>query len=1638
MKKRILIVAIALLLVAAVVVVALINNNNDSNVKAYDYREGFLITPDSDFDYGMSVNTSFTVKTKDDFTLTMMQEMFFIQDVTSFTVEEVNKNQFKVTLTEDLKYDSVYVLGIKQSDMIMATFVYQTASKFAIAGYLPNTQSTNVPVNTGIEVYFPNADVKNFEQAFSISPDVRGNFEVHDNAYVFVPSDNLEYKTVYTVTLAGGIIENSDGQLISDQTVFSFETMAKEEEVSAYKYRGYVNFNKLMYEYPGNGMVSIPYYMNMPEESQTVSMMTDVYKFDSGNQMVSYIKEVLAKPYWSMYNADEAKLDTSGLTSVQSFNNQVSYTNNNYQFVLDIPEKLEKGTYLVKMTWEHGETFVFIQVTDLSAYIFDDDENTYVWVHHLLTKESTDASVNGINTSNEGLAVVPNKSLEDNVIVISDDDNETYIFKNPYYYGTYNNFWNVLTTDRSLYKPDDTVNFFGFISPREGNLSESKVTVEINRGYFYYYFDNTRNSSRFIPPFPMQEVPLVSLEVPLVNGFYEGDVTLPSLSEGYYTITVKYDGKQISNQYFNVEEYVKPSMTISITPDKKAVFANEQVTFNVNTSFFEGTPVSGLDVTYYINYNNEYIESDAKSDLNGNVSFRYTPKYQDKAQGTRYIYVGVRAQLPEQGELNTTTAVAVYMNDIDYTYETDIKDKMILLNGNVFNFVPDYKTGGVINSGGYSFEDISMNLYKNTLVKKESGTYYDYINKKTVKQYTYETEKTLIQSKTLKTDADGNFKTEFPYTEADRTWYTIEMSVKDKNNREVDKTAYISARYNYEAYSYMGYQTELDKETYSINDTVKARFVYGDEDVQANQYLFIIAQNGIRKTIITDKNIAEFSFLEDYIPDVLIQTVAFDGSSYVSSYQEQVRFTKEDRKLNVQITTDKKDYKPGEQAVVSVKVTDINNNPVSAKILISAVDEALLSLSDINIDFLEELYSYVDSGIRNTYGTHKDGMNIFYDNNYRGGMGYDLEQSFSDSMISSEAPIPSPTLNGNKSSDAVIRSEFKDTAAFLTIQTGNDGLGVAPLNLPDNITSWRLFGNAMSNDYFAGGGYININTTLPFFINVVTSDMFLINDHAYVGVTGYGDKLSINDMIDYKVYLKSNPDDFSTVTARAFERVNLPLPSFKEGNDSIIVEAYTDGYSDGLETKIKVKESYNRVQVTDSYQVSNQMILKSGSYGNTTLVFTDLEYMDYVTKAFGIAYYSSERLELLLARDKAVSILDSYLTDENWIKQENTVDYKKYQQSDGGLSILPYAQSDLKVTVDNFSYVRDSIDENLLLGYLYQQLNDNGSDAYVLYGLSQFNQPILLELDRTSKILNLTTEQLTYLALAYYNIGDTYQANEIFETRIKPQIVSVDPYEFINEKNEDYSIYVTSKVAYLAKLLNRDEAAGLFKYSVNHYSKEYVINNFTALYLDLQLKDKKESSSSFTYSYMGYTKEINFKDGKWFSYEIPSINLDQFKISDVNGDIGLLMTYEKDADITKINDSDVIKVTRKYYDGTTNQEKRVFSIGDIVKVEIKVEKGKNFIDTIYEVTDILPSGLKAIEKPYQYLGSNYEYTYMRANQQTAKATVGKYFIENEGTIVYYARVTNMGDYGVMGTYVKLLQSNEVVYQDNDSTITIGE
>ena len=94
-----------------------------------------------------------------------------------------------ITPNHELNSNSLYtfVLTVPNNDPVSSTF--QTRRDFSILGVLPADQSSYVPVNSGIEIYFSHTGFEDLDKYFAISPQVEGRFERNGYAAVFIPKE---------------------------------------------------------------------------------------------------------------------------------------------------------------------------------------------------------------------------------------------------------------------------------------------------------------------------------------------------------------------------------------------------------------------------------------------------------------------------------------------------------------------------------------------------------------------------------------------------------------------------------------------------------------------------------------------------------------------------------------------------------------------------------------------------------------------------------------------------------------------------------------------------------------------------------------------------------------------------------------------------------------------------------------------------------------------------------------------------------------------------------------------------------------------------------------------------------------------------------------------------------------------------------------------------------------------------------------------------------------------------------------------------------------------------------------------------------------------------------------------------------
>lgn len=113
---------------------------------------------------------------------------------------------------------------------LAGSWSFRTQGPLEVVRRLPNDRSTQVPVDTGIEIEFNQDGAMDVEQHFSIDPTLEGRFEVHGRTWAFVPSAPLQPATLYTVTVAAGVRTDGSPQSLESDVRFAFETAGPDEE----------------------------------------------------------------------------------------------------------------------------------------------------------------------------------------------------------------------------------------------------------------------------------------------------------------------------------------------------------------------------------------------------------------------------------------------------------------------------------------------------------------------------------------------------------------------------------------------------------------------------------------------------------------------------------------------------------------------------------------------------------------------------------------------------------------------------------------------------------------------------------------------------------------------------------------------------------------------------------------------------------------------------------------------------------------------------------------------------------------------------------------------------------------------------------------------------------------------------------------------------------------------------------------------------------------------------------------------------------------------------------------------------------------------------------------------------------------
>ncbi len=174
---------------------------------------------------------------------------------------------------------------------------------------------------------------------------------------------------------------------------------------------------------------------------------------------------------------------------------------------------------------------------------------------------------------------------------------------------------------------------------------------------------------------------------------------------------------------------------------------------------------------------------------------------------------------------------------------------------------------------------------------------------------------------------------------------------------------------------------------------------------------------------------------------MMVTAVRFTGRGYVRSDQFDADFRTSDRRLQVDLAPAATRYAPGDMATVRIRTRDASGRPISANVVLRAVDEKLYSIGAASADDpLTELYEPLPTGMIDTYASHRNPRS------------------------------DQPGGGGDTGGGGDDRVDFRDSVLFRSITTDANGRGSVSFRLSDDLTSWRVAASAITSEAPDGHG----------------------------------------------------------------------------------------------------------------------------------------------------------------------------------------------------------------------------------------------------------------------------------------------------------------------------------------------------------------------------------------------------------------------------------------------------------------------------------------------------------------------------------------------------------------------------------------
>lgn len=1599
---------------------------------------------------GIAPDTEFHLNLSGSLTVEKLRKKIVFEPDIGYDLTQTAPNAFTVKPFKPLAANSTVKIRV-----LSKNFTYHVRNALLLSSFFPADNGRKVPVSTGIEFYFNSDDVtlKNFRDALKIEPAVEGEVTLGDGRFVFYPTEEFKFNTMYTVKLSPPLISKSGAEL-EKETSFSFVTISEEDQQTEHLFSlsGNGTMNALTSETP-----LVQAYIDEGIAAANTKVGVKLYRFDN---VQNYVKQLRRNAEEPRYKYDTTTIDTKELTEYASFDitpiRAIDDDSRRYgaQWLLQLPETLPEGWYAAEFSLPYSHKQIvrqlFMQVSDLSVFHMITENNLLVWVNDATTGkpvpnaklEVTGAYRAEATTGEDGTA-----HIADGVFVNTENEQEASdgttftvtangkTFADLGYYYSYEEqkerearkYMSYVFTDRPIYHTTDTIQVWGVVRPRSSSTPLPKtLTLKLSNGA------------------AEQKI------TPQKNGVFSAEIKFENISSQIWTgLLLQIDNEiELDRKYLRIEDFVKPVYTAETAPEKPIYILDESKTAYVtlDVSTFDGTPASEFAANFNswseeIKASNEKgFKTDAQGHLRTSVEITENLNtWYPKSYGYSFSNNDAQDENFEQyGE------VYAIHRDVMLQGKAVFKDKNIQVNINTNQidisniktsddlWEPDALKGKALN------QEVTAKLHKIYYTKKRVGTHYDFINRVSVNSYTYVEHNDIVDIRSFTTEAGKYMLKDLPLSDNENCYY-LELITQDSKNRPVVTEVYLGSPYFYDEYQDDGthryilnkkaavtaddaiekngkfYFSSINHVRSRFKDNENVTFVLEDNDTPVKEMkgriLYAVVQDNYSNITLTEQPEITLPFTEQLLPNYVVTGAYFDGKHVFALEDKYMHFSPEQRELDIKLETDKKSYRPADNMNVTATVKNKQSGkPVSdASVVISVVDEAIFALEEQSINILDSLYT-----------------SIYYPN----------IQKYTSYM---QGSYNGPGEKGGGGGDAM-RTDFKDTAYFSTAKTNSDGKAIFSCKLPDNITSWRLTSLALTDNLHAGSTKTNVSATKDYFVLPIVSKQILQGDDFTVGLRSAGVSVADTDETNYTVTISSkNSNKTKQIGSTVRKYAGVSFDKLGIGDYTVTIKGECGRYSDTVQFPFSVIKSGVEVSLVKTFELKNGIHLEPLRYPVSMAVY-DKAYRNYNAVLSSILRAShGGRADMRLARKYAA--IKFQQEGASWYDTAALEDSIS-DISTGVISLLPYSKPDIELTSQAYLALPQFMNAKGLKELNFDDVGEfegTKSAFHLLQALS--GNTIAADLPkRLGSDTSLDYVDKMYLATALAVSGDEKTAGEWYDKLVKPNLtelegISGEKAYYIPQQEKRSKEDCTAAASMLATVLSTDHADYLARFLADKksYYKPYLFEQL--LYLT-RFKANDSNKAKFSYVLDGKTITETLDRGtKYITLTKDQLNNADFKVlsGHVFADVYYAGTPEQTADSSRKK----IGLTKRIEAVDGGEIK----FGSVVRITLTPNLSAldaNIGETQLVIDDYIPSGMRF----ERYESKDYQnmrgwYLNSRQGQRLQFTAYGAGSSSGLYPIIYYARCAASGNYVVESAYINSEYADTWGASDR-STVAINE